>query len=441
MPIKMKGFAWLFSLIFLLAFGFISHGQNRSFLGALGGGEGVTQSFNYGNYTPAPPGYDVSKWWQGHSNYGGFSITNSSPRSGNSAYNASGGSTAGQVHGPLFPVAGGSTKKWVLQFYYQYNGGGGTNANARVDIGFNRATDNLGTGAEVSLVATGGSNVAVPYVKKVLQGTSQTNATYIALTATTINGGNNGNANVDDIAIYETDDGLVDNTAPDAPTNLMAQGYVCPDSTVNLSWTAPASGVDGGGYMVVRYTSSPSADDLPNVNGIYAVGNTIAFTNSGIVVYQGTNTSFSDLTANRNKTYYYRVFTFDKAYNYSSLIESSAITTGTNGNSSLTITPNSPSLMNANGVYEGFDITNLTASGGSSYVWSGGTSVNSAINSFKSSGTYTISMTTASGCIIQSSIQVLVRVIGLDKNGNVTEEQTIQVTPYGDINKKKRWIK
>jgi len=733
----MKGIAWLYFLLSLLVLGLNVQAQNRSFLGALGGAEGVTQSFNYGNYTPSPPGYDVSKWWQGHSNYGGFAVTTGNVRSGNSAYNAAGGSTAGQVHGPLFPINGGSTKKWVLQFYYRYNGGGGTNASARVDIGFNRATDNVGSGAEVSLVATGGSNVAVPYVKKVLQGTSQTNATYIALTATTINGGNYGNANVDDIAIYETDDGLVDNTAPsaptdlsvlgrscpdsavtlswsapvtgvdgggylvvryssspaaddlpnvngiyaagntitfsntgvviyqgnntslvdltcnrnktyyyrvftfdkaynysstiqgsvttppkrcgnisllgalggaegvtqsfnygnatpvppgydvskwwqghsnyggfavtnsgarsgnsaytaaggstaghvhgpiipvdggsakkwvlqfygkyngggangnsgvflgyqratdiagngespsynfspgrsstsylkytltnlsttsanyialnatsitgwdsgssniddiaiyetddglvdntspDAPTNFLAQGYVCPDSSVNLSWTAPASGVDGGGYMVVRYTSSPAADDLPNVNGVYAVGSTIAKSNTGLVLYLGSNTSLRDLTSRKNIPYYYRVFTFDKAYNYSSASDGSA-TSGTNGTSSLTITPNSPTILNGSGIYEAYDLASLTASGGGTYSWSGGTSTSSAINNFKTSGTYTIRMISSSGCVFQSSIQVMIKVIGLDKFGNVTQDQTIQVTPNGDIYK------
>jgi hypothetical protein len=185
--------------------------------------------------------------------------------------------------------------------------------------------------------------------------------------------------------------------------------------------------------MVVRYTSSPAADDLPNVNGIYAVGNTITVSNAGLILYQGSNTSYRDLTSKRNIPYYYRVFTYDKAYNYSSSIQSSA-TSGTNG-TSITISPNSSTILNGNGIYEAYDLASLTASGGSSYTWSGGTSTTTAINNFKSSGTYTISMTSSSGCVIQSSIQVIVKVIGLDKYGNVTEDQTIQLTPNGDIYK------
>jgi len=405
---------------------------NISLLGALGGAEGVTQSFNYGNYTPVPPGYDASKWWQGHSNYGGFAVTNSGARSGNSAYTAAGGSTAGHIHGPIIPIDGGSAKKWVLQFYGKYNGGG-VNGNSTVYLGYQRATDNSGNGESPSY-GFSPSRTSTSYLKYTLTNISTTSASYIALNATSISGWDYASSNIDDIAVYETDDGLVDNTAPDAPTNLLAQGYVCPDSTVSLSWSAPSTGVDGGGYMVVRYTSIPATDDLPNVNGVYAVGSTIIKSNTGVVLYLGSNNSFKDLTSRKNIPYYYRVFTYDKAYNYSSAVESSA-TSGTNGTSSLTVTPNSPSILNENGVYEGFDITNLTASGGSSYVWSGGTSPNSAINNFKTSGMYTITMTTSSGCSFQSSIQVLVRVIGLDKNGNVTEDQTIQVTPFGDINK------
>ena len=405
---------------------------NISLLGVMGGAEGVTQSFNYGNNTPVPPSYDITKWWQGHSNYGGFAVTNSGARSGNSAYTAAGGSTAGHVHGPIIPIDGGSAKKWVLQFYGKYNGGG-VNGNSTVYLGYQRAADNVGNGESPSY-GFSPSRSSTSYQKYTLTNISTSSASYIALNATSISGWDYASSNIDDIAIYETDDGLVDDSAPSAPTNLIAQGHICPDSTMDISWSAPTAGVDGGGYMLVRYTSSPTSDDLPNVNGVYAVGSTITKTNTGLIIYQGSNTSFRDLTCKRNTPYYYRLFTYDKAYNYSSLIESSA-TTGTNGNTTLTITPNSPTILNGNGIYEAYDIASLTASGGSSYIWSGGSATNLASNTFKSSGTYTISMT-ASGCTYQSSIQVLVKVIGLDKYGNVTEDQTIQVTPYGDINKK-----
>ena len=433
MLIKMKGIVWLYFLFFLLAFGFKSYGQNRSFLGALGGAEGVTQTWNYGNSTPAPSQYDLVRWYQAHSNYGGFKVVTTSPRSGNSVYNANGGSTAGQQNGPLIPIDGGSMKKWVLQFYAKImnpSPSGGLYMN----FGYNRTPNVDGSsGSGITYDMTGGPSGAYTYTKVVVTNSTITNANYVALIASSTRSGSYNGTNIDDIAIYETDDGLVDNTAPSAPTNLSILGRSCPDSTVDLSWSAPTTGVDGGGYMVVRYTSSPAADDLPNVNGIYAVGNTITVSNAGLILYQGSNTSYRDLTSKRNIPYYYRVFTYDKAYNYSSSIQSSA-TSGTNG-TSITISPNSSTILNGNGIYEAYDLASLTASGGSSYTWSGGTSTTTAINNFKSSGTYTISMTSSSGCVIQSSIQVIVKVIGLDKYGNVTEDQTIQLTPNGDIYK------
>ena len=53
---------------------------------------------------------------------------------------------------------------------------------------------------------------------------------------------------------------IVTNTAPDSPIAPVVNG-------LNVGWTAPVSGVDGGGYMVVRYSSNPNNDNDPNVNG------------------------------------------------------------------------------------------------------------------------------------------------------------------------------
>lgn len=119
--------------------------------------------------------------------------------------------------------------------------------------------------------------------------------------------------NVDDFVVYA---GAVDNTAPDAPSVPAVTG-------LNVSWTAAAGGVDGGGYVVVRYPSEPNVDGTndPNQNGIYAVGNTI--TNgtgalTGTVVYVGTATSFTDGVAGSSSgNDYYKIYTVDKAFNYS----------------------------------------------------------------------------------------------------------------------------
>jgi len=123
----------------------------------------------------------------------------------------------------------------------------------------------------------------------------------------------------DDIAVYA---GAVDNTAPNAPSSMtVAQNSISPTTKLDLTWGAASGGIDGGGYMVVRYATAPVAADDPNVNGIYSATNTYTVTTAGTVVYQGTATTYTDDNATAglspNTTYYYKVYTYDKAYNYS----------------------------------------------------------------------------------------------------------------------------
>ena len=336
----MRGFKLYFILIFI-GLAINSKAQNRTLLGLFGGGEGVIQSWKYGNSTPAPPQFSLTNWYQSHSNYGGFTVVNSNARSGKYAYNANGGSTQGSENGPLIPIDGGSTKKWVLQFYAKIMNPS-PSGGVYMSFGYLRTPNSDGSsGSNTTYGMAGGPSGAYSYTKVVTTSATITNANYVALLAgATRSGGYNG-TNIDDIAIYETDDGLVDNTSPDAPTNLnIAQNSICPGSAANVSWSSPSSGTDGGGYLVVRYTTNPAANDLPNVNGIYAFGNTITNTNTGSVVYQGSNTAFTDSTCFSNTTYYYNVFTYDKAYNYSAAATTS-IATADIGPSTITgVTPN-----------------------------------------------------------------------------------------------------
>ncbi|PXY44192.1 T9SS sorting signal type C domain-containing protein [Flavobacterium hydrophilum] len=134
--------------------------------------------------------------------------------------------------------------------------------------------------------------------------------------------GNNVNSNftgsVDDFVVYQ---GAVDITAPASASTPVVSG-------LNVSWTASAD-VDGGGYVVVRYSTNPNADNDPNQNGVYAVNNII--TNgtgslSGTVVYVGTATSFTDAVAGSvSGSDYYKIYTVDKAFNFSDEIVASAL--------------------------------------------------------------------------------------------------------------------
>jgi hypothetical protein len=120
---------------------------------------------------------------------------------------------------------------------------------------------------------------------------------------------------IDDVVMYA---GALDVTAPDVATTPTAP--TSSSSQMVVSWTAPSTGVDGGGYMVVRAATDPTA--VPNVNGIYAVGNTVSdgVGTSGTVVYLGTNPTFTDLSLAATTKYYYRIYTVDKAFNYSAAV-------------------------------------------------------------------------------------------------------------------------
>ncbi|MFP5040329.1 YDG domain-containing protein [Parasediminibacterium sp. JCM 36343] len=137
------------------------------------------------------------------------------------------------------------------------------------------------------------------------------------------------------ISTFDIDDAVIyagasaDVTAPNAATSAVV-GTVT-SSTIPLTWTAPTGGVDGGGYVVVRYATSPNSDNTPNQNGIYAVGNTT--TNGtgslvGTIVYVGTTAGFTDASLTSGTTYYYKIYAVDKAFNYSAELATNGTTTG-----------------------------------------------------------------------------------------------------------------
>ena len=194
---------------------------------------------------------------------------------------------------------------------------------------------------------------------------------------------------IDDVAVY--DGTAVDNTAPDAPTSPAVT--VASSTSLAVSWTAPTSGVDGGGYLVVRGTSDPTT--APNTNGVYAVGNTVA--TGQTVVYIGTGTSFTNSSLFTGTTYYYRAYTFDKAFNYSSAAGGAAFS-GKPCAPTPTAGSDSPVCAGTT-----LHLTNSTLSG-ATYAWTGPDGFTSSAQNptvvaatTAASGTYSVTAT-VSGC-------------------------------------------
>jgi len=167
-----------------------------------------------------------------------------------------------------------------------------------------------------------------------------------------------GTFDVDDIVIYAGT--TEDVTAPDPVTSPSAP--TASPTQMTVSWTIPALGVDGGGYMVVRGSSDPTT--TPNANGIYAVGNFVAGTEK--VMYLGTNNSYTDLSLSPSTTYYYRIYTVDKAFNYSSAVSISGTTASPSFDAEPTSQASSISFANVSST--GFDINWTKGNGTNSLV-------------------------------------------------------------------------
>jgi hypothetical protein len=100
--------------------------------------------------------------------------------------------------------------------------------------------------------------------------------------------------------------------------------------------------------------------------------------------------------------------------------------------STVTVTYGSLSVS-ISGTTTDYDLVSLTASGGTSYSWDGGNSPSTAANTFDDSGTYTVTVTDGSGCSNSQSVQVTVKVRGLNRYGQLIDVKNNQVNRYGEM--------
>ena len=253
-------------------------------------------------------GVQRTDWTTSSSNLG--TIFASGGRSGPKYMNAWTTSTAKRWQSPTAAEGTVTNTQYTVQYYYRTTGATGTAKSMQIGAspdGTLSPTYNPSSAPYDSLPGTTG--VWVKWAKQVTPGAGGAGkygiGTIRANTPTMATA-----IDVDDFVMYP---GAEDNSAPDSPT--FASAGAPTTSSLNISWTAPGTGVDGGGYMVVRMQGSDPIT-TPNANGIYAVGNTVAAGEQ--VVYIGTGTSFTDNGLSSGTQYYYRVYTVDKAFNYSS---------------------------------------------------------------------------------------------------------------------------
>ncbi|MCK9617820.1 MAG: T9SS type A sorting domain-containing protein [Lentimicrobiaceae bacterium] len=240
------------------------------------------------------------------------------------------GSSHKRLQSPTSDIATGS---YIVQFYYQGDLDGGTYGNIRGAVSCN-GTSSPSYGTYIT-----GANTGSNWTKYTAVVNPGTYAANIGIGVISVN--NTAQFNIDDFVMYA---GAADNTAPDSPGTVTISNAT--GTSLDVSWDAATGGVDGGGYVVVRYSSDPGAGNDPNQNGIYAIGNAVP--TGGTVRYIGTSTSFTDNVDIVAATqYWYKVFTVDKAFNYSTESSASGTTSGGGAITKLVITSvnggNSPS--------------------------------------------------------------------------------------------------
>ncbi len=317
-----------------------------------GGFEGQASSGTITSATIAT-GVQSAVWTTSSSAQGTFQ--SATPRTGGKYVNVNYTSTTKRLQSPTAAagaIVGGTS--YTVQFYYRTAGatapGGTLNQTSASSDGTN-PTAGMSYTALTPLAATSG------VWTKVTGTTTAANSTnpspkYGYLCAWRTSTAMAAAMDIDDVVMYA---GAVDNIVPDPITSPNQAAAAATQQTI--SWTAPGTGVDGGGYMVVRGLADPAT--TPNTNGIYAVGGSVATGEQ--VVYLGTNTSFVDLGLTPSTTYYYRIYTVDKAFNYSTAATLTASTTIPSFASEPTVQASGISFANVTST--GFDI-NWTAGNG-----------------------------------------------------------------------------
>ncbi len=249
-----------------------------------------------------------------------------------------------------------NSTSYTIQFYYKSTAAA---SNGQVGVSPD-GTPSVGT--YVGLTLNNTSGVWTKITQSATSGTS-TNTPRYGIGIIRFSAASGTSIDIDDFVMYA---GAVDNTAPNSPGIVTVNNPTT--SSLDVSWVAASGGVDGGGYVVVRFASNPGANDDPNQNGIYAVGNTVSGGITGAVRYIGTGTSFTDNSGlSAGTTYYYKVYTVDKAFNYSAESSGSGTTSAGNSTSSDIITANNET---SNIDYASYQSSSINTTSDGIRVWS-----------------------------------------------------------------------
>jgi gliding motility-associated-like protein len=240
-----------------------------------------------------------------------------------------------------------------------------------------------------------------------------TSASKVVTVNTSLNATISGNA---------TDCGRVTLTASGGSTYLW-DGGVSPNSAVNIfitSGTYTVKVTDANGCSA---TKSQNVTIIPtteaSISGNSSACGSVTLTASGGNTYLwngGSNPNSATNTFTTSGVYMVKV-------------------TNANGciNTTLqSVTVNTPPVATISGTTANCGNVTLTASGGTSYLWDGGNNPNSAVNTFTTSGTYTVKVTNANGCSATATQTITVNPVPVATiSGNTSACGSVTLTASG----------
>lgn len=198
-------------------------------------------------------------------------------------------------------------------------------------------------------------------------------------------------------------------TATTNPVTITVTGT----TTTSVTIAGSANNVCYG--VPITYTASPlNEGNAP----------TYAWYKNSTLVSGETATTFTS-TSIANGDVVYAILTSNKAC---------AIGSPASSNSVSRTIKTSPTV-NIIGTSTDYDLVSLTATGGGTYSWDGGSNLSSAANDFDESGTYTVTVTnTSTGCSTSQSATVTVKLKGLSRYGELIDIKANQVNRFGEKN-------
>ena len=210
-------------------------------------------------------------------------------------------------------------------------------------------------------------------------------------------------------------------------------GHLDANSTVEIA-TQEAGGGSNAYYTFSALSAGAVSGDQSVCNGTLPADISLT-SGSGTIQWQSSlnNISFSDIPGATSATLAGSSVGAITAIKYVRAIATNGSCADTSA--VVTLTPQAGPAVSISGATTAFDSVSLTASGGVSYLWTGGNSPTSAANTITASGTYKVFVTNAGGCTDSATTTVTVNLIGLNKYGAITFDSTVNVNENGAIAK------